>query len=152
MIVSGKKILVLNGSNLNLVGERESGIYGTETWEIIRGDLENLAKESNIELVFFQSNHEGELIDFLQKNKGAIDMALVNPGGFTHYSVSLRDALLAVEIPFIEVHLSNIAAREPFRHQSLFSDIAEGIVSGFQGESYVMALGAAIRRMNRESR
>jgi len=137
------RILILNGANLNMIGKREPEHYGSVDMKDIREKLESEAREAGLELLFQQSNHEGDLIDILQKSRGKVDLAIINPGGFTHYSVSLRDAVLASEIPFIEVHLSNISAREPFRQQSLFSDIAEGIIIGFQENSYLLALKAA---------
>ncbi|OGL42501.1 MAG: type II 3-dehydroquinate dehydratase [Candidatus Schekmanbacteria bacterium RBG_13_48_7] len=138
------RILVLNGANLNLLGNREPNRYGTEKWEDIQKRLEEFAGNNDVELTCYQSNHEGDLIEMLHKSIDTIDLIILNPGGFTHYSVSLRDAVLAVQKPVIEVHLSNIFAREDFRRQSLFSDISQGVISGFHGESYDLALQAGV--------
>jgi 3-dehydroquinate dehydratase II len=139
-----KRVLVLNGSNLNLLGEREPQFYGSESWEEIQVKLESYARDNGVEVTCFQSNHEGELIDMLHKMRGQIDLLIFNPGGFTHYSVSLRDAIIACNLPMIEVHLSNIYKREQFRRESLFSDIAIGLICGFCGESYLLALYAGL--------
>lgn len=138
------RILVLNGPNLNLLGHREPDTYGAVTLEQIHERMLSLSAEFGDDLTFFQSNHEGELIDALhdaEDNK--IDFVIFNPAAYTHTSIALRDALLAVDLPFIEVHLSNIYNREPFRQQSYFSDIAEGVISGFGAHGYEMALIAA---------
>ncbi|PIE45085.1 MAG: type II 3-dehydroquinate dehydratase [Gammaproteobacteria bacterium] len=138
------RILVLNGPNLNLLGQREPDRYGSTTLKQIHERMLSLSGELGSHLTFFQSNHEGELIDALhdaQKNK--IDFIVFNPAAFTHTSVALRDALLAVDIPFIEIHLSNIYQRETFRHHSYFSDIASGVIYGFGAHGYEMALIAA---------
>ncbi len=138
------RILVLNGPNLNLLGTREPESYGSTTLAQINERMLALSTELGDDLTFFQSNHEGELIDAIHDaldNK--IDFIIINPAAFTHTSIALRDALLAVQIPFIEVHLSNIYQREPFRHKSYFSDIAEGVICGFGAHGYEMALIAA---------
>lgn len=138
------RILVLNGPNLNLLGQREPDTYGATTLEQIHERMLALSAELGDDLTFFQSNHEGELIDALhdaQDNK--IDFVIFNPAAYTHTSVALRDALLAVDLPFIEVHLSNTHQREPFRHHSYFSDIASGVICGFGAHGYEMALIAA---------
>lgn len=141
------KLLVLNGPNLNLLGTREPGIYGHATLAEISGDLARRAGEGH-SLDFFQSNAEHELIDRVQAARDdGTDFILINPAGYTHTSVALRDALAAVKIPFIEVHLSNPHAREPFRHKSLFSDLAVGVVAGFGPLSYGLALAAALHRI-----
>lgn len=143
-------ILVLNGPNLNLLGTREPGQYGSRTLAEIGGRLESLAAEAGHELVFFQSNAEHELIERIHAAAGeGVAFILFNPAAFTHTSIALRDALLAVAIPFIEVHLSNVHAREPFRAQSYFSDIAVGVISGLGGEGYELALRAAFTRTER---
>ena len=142
------KLLVLNGPNLNLLGTREPGIYGTATLADIAGDLSRRAADAGHELDTFQSNAEHELIDRVQAARDdGTDFILINPAGYTHTSVALRDALAAVKVPFIEVHLSNPHAREPFRHKSLFSDLAVGTVSGFGPLSYGLALAAALHRL-----
>ncbi len=138
------RILVLNGPNLNLLGIREPDAYGDNTLAQINERMLALSTEFGDDLTFFQSNHEGELIDAIHDaldNK--IDFIIFNPAAFTHTSIALRDAILAVNIPFIEVHLSNIYQRENFRHKSYFSDIAKGVICGFGAHGYEMALIAA---------
>lgn len=139
------RILVLHGPNLNLLGRREPEKYGTTTLAEIEGRLLEMAGDT--ELVFYQSNHEGLLIDRLHAEYGRISGVLINPGGLTHTSVALRDALLAVAVPFVEVHLSNIWSREPFRHHSYLSDVAVGVVSGFGAQSYELGLLGLLRRL-----
>jgi 3-dehydroquinate dehydratase II len=142
------KLLVLNGPNLNLLGTREPGIYGHATLADIAADLTARANASGHALETFQSNAEHELIERVQAARSdGTDFILINPAGYTHTSVALRDALAAVAIPFIEVHLSNPHAREPFRHKSLFSDLAVGVVAGFGPLSYGLALAAAAHRL-----
>ncbi len=133
-------LLLINGPNLNLVGKREPSIYGSQTLEDIQEELFNVAKEYEAKLKFFQSNSEGEIIDCIQKSVGSIDGILINAGAYTHTSIALRDALLGVAIPYVEVHLSNIYAREEFRHKSFLSDKAIGLVCGFGPMSYQIAL------------
>ena len=142
-------ILVLNGPNLNLLGTREPGHYGRDSLDSIRERLELQAENAGHELVFHQSNAEHELIELVQEAPDeAVDFIIVNPAAFTHTSIALRDALLATKIPFVEVHLSNIYARETFRAHSYFSDIAEGVISGLGAQGYELALQAAIRRLS----
>lgn len=142
------KLLVLNGPNLNLLGSREPGIYGTATLPEIVADLTRRAAEHGLELTAFQSNAEHELVNRVQAARDdGTRFVLINPAAFTHTSVALRDALAAVAIPFIEVHLSNPHAREPFRHKSLFTDLAVGVVAGFGPLSYGLALTAAWRQL-----
>jgi len=137
------KVLVINGANLNMLGVREPEIYGTTGLDRIETELRRKASPLGIDLEFFQSNHEGALIDRVQAaSTQGIDAIILNHGGYTHTSVSLRDALLAARIPFVEVHLSRPTAREPFRHVSLFSDIAAGTISGFGALVYELALDA----------
>jgi 3-dehydroquinate dehydratase-2 len=138
------RILVLHGPNLNLLGTREPEVYGATTLAEIDAGLLAQAKEQGAELRAFQSNHEGGLIDRIHEARGREHGILINPGGFTHTSVALRDALLAVSLPVVEVHLSNVFARESFRHRSLVSDIAVGIVGGFGPVSYRLALEALL--------
>ena len=133
-------LLLINGPNLNLVGKREPSIYGSQTLEDIQEELLNLASELDAKLKFFQSNSEGEMIDCIQKSVGSIDGILINAGAYTHTSIALRDALLGVSIPYVEVHLSNIYSREEFRHKSFLSDKAVGLVCGFGPMSYQLAL------------
>ena len=142
------RLLVLHGPNLNLLGVREPGIYGRRSLADIDADLAARAEAAGHALESLQSNAEATLIDRLHRARtDGTCFVLINPAGFTHTSVALRDALAAVEIPFIEVHLSNPHAREPFRHQSYFSDLAVGVVAGFGADSYRYALDAAIRRL-----
>jgi 3-dehydroquinate dehydratase-2 len=142
------KLLVLNGPNLNLLGTREPGIYGRATLAEIVGDLTRRAGEHGVVLEAFQSNAEHALVDRVQAARDdGTRFILINPAAFTHTSVALRDALAAVGIPFIEVHLSNPHAREPFRHKSLFTDLAVGVVAGFGPLSYGLALAAAVRQL-----
>ncbi|MEP7044971.1 MAG: type II 3-dehydroquinate dehydratase [Dokdonella sp.] len=142
------KILVLHGPNLNLLGTREPEIYGRTTLVEIDADLASSAAAAGHELVTLQSNAEHALIDRVQAAaKDGTAFILINPGGYSHTSVALRDALAAVAIPFIELHLSNVHAREPFRRHSYFSDIAVGVITGFGADSYRLALSAAVRRL-----
>ncbi|MCG6941538.1 MAG: type II 3-dehydroquinate dehydratase [Thiohalocapsa sp.] len=143
------KILCLNGPNLNLLGAREPDKYGRDTLADIGARLTAMASAAGHELLLEQSNAEHALIDCVHRAGAAgVAFALVNPAGFTHTSVALRDALLGVRLPFIEVHLSNIHAREPFRAHSYFSDIAEGTISGLGAIGYELALTAAMRRLD----
>ena len=134
------ELLLINGPNLNLVGKREPSIYGAQTLKDIQEELFNLARELDANLKFFQSNSEGEIIDCIQNSVGSIDGILINAGAYTHTSIALRDALLGVAIPYVEVHLSNIYSREEFRHKSFLSDKALGMVCGFGPISYQLAL------------
>ncbi len=138
-------LLLLNGPNLNLLGQREPGLYGSATLEDIETRCTRLASDLGHDLTCFQSNAEHELVDRIQGAEG-ISALIFNPGAFTHTSVALRDALLATALPFIEVHLSNIKAREPFRHHSYFSDIAQGVIMGLGPLGYELALRAAAAR------
>jgi len=145
-------ILVLNGPNLNLLGNREPGHYGRETLDTIRDRLIGQAETLGHRLDFLQSNAEYELIDAVQRaGREGVAFIIINPAAFTHTSIALRDALLAVAIPFIEVHLSNVHAREPFRAHSYFSDIAAGVISGLGSIGYDLALRAAAARLESAS-
>jgi 3-dehydroquinate dehydratase-2 len=142
------KLLLLHGPNLNLLGSREPQIYGSATLAQIDGDAKMQCAGAGHQLQTFQSNSEAELIGQIQSAAGnGIDFIVINPAAFTHTSVALRDALAAVAIPFIEVHLSNPHAREPFRRHSYFSDLAQGVVCGFGAHSYTLALQAAIQKL-----
>lgn len=146
------QILVLHGPNLNLLGTREPEVYGHTTLEQIDADLKARAHAAGHALDSFQSNAEHVLVDRVQAARGdGTDFVLINPGAFTHTSVALRDALAAVAVPFIEVHLSNPYAREPFRHTSYFSDLAVGVVCGLGPIGYGLALAAAIQRLEAAS-
>lgn len=143
-----KKILVLNGPNLNMLGKRERKIYGKISLEKINSDLKSLAKELNISLEFKQSNIEGELVNFIQEAaKNGTSGILINPAAYTHTSVAIRDALLAVKIPAVEVHISNIYQREEFRHKSLTAPVCIGQVTGFGKMSYLLGLMALVNRI-----
>ncbi|BCK11355.1 type II 3-dehydroquinate dehydratase [Vibrio cholerae] len=141
------RILVLNGPNLNLLGLREPTHYGSQTLEQIVATLRDQAQKADIELEHLQSNREYELIEAIHQAFGKVDFIIINPAAFTHTSVALRDALLGVAIPFIEVHLSNVHAREPFRHHSYLSDKAQGVICGLGAQGYEFALSAAIRAL-----
>ncbi|HFC9439960.1 type II 3-dehydroquinate dehydratase [Vibrio cholerae] len=144
------RILVLNGPNLNLLGLREPTHYGSQTLEQIVATLRDQAQKADIELEHLQSNREYELIEAIHQAFGKVDFIIINPAAFTHTSVALRDALLGVAIPFIEVHLSNVHAREPFRHHSYLSDKAQGVICGLGAQGYEFALSAAIRALQAE--
>ena len=141
-------ILVLHGPNLNLLGSREPGIYGHATLEDIDEQLRTHSERAGITLQTFQTNHEGAMVERIQaaRNDGT-GFIILNPAAFTHTSVAVRDALAAVAIPFIEVHLSNPHTREPFRHTSYFSDLAVGVIAGFGADSYRYALDAALKKL-----
>ncbi len=142
------KILVLHGPNLNLLGSREPEVYGRNTLADINAELAELAQAAGHELAWCQANAEHQLIERVhQARDERVAFILINPAGYTHTSIALRDALLAVAIPFIEVHLSNVHAREVFRHHSYFSDVAVGVICGFGADSYRLALSAAIHRL-----
>jgi len=140
-------ILIANGPNLNLLGQREPERYGTHTLADIAASLDALALSLNVSLSHFQSNAEHELIQTIQEARNKTDFIIINAGAYTHTSIALRDALLAVQIPFIEVHLSNIYARESFRHHSYLTDVAVGIISGLGAMGYECALRAAHHRL-----
>ena len=141
------KVLVLHGPNLNLTGQREPEVYGTTTLAEIDASLRELAAEAGATLEAIQSNHEGALIDQIQDARGVCDGIIINPGGLTHTSVALRDALVACELPVIEVHLSNIYAREEFRRESLVTDVAIGSICGLGPIGYQLALRALLDRL-----
>jgi len=137
------RVLVINGPNLNLTGCRETDVYGEKTLEEINSELASLGKEINIETEFFQSNHEGEIIDKIHSARGSFDVIIINPGAYTHYSYAIRDAIKAVGLPAIEVHMSNIYSREGFRSKSVTAPVCAGQISGFGYKSYLVALRAA---------
>lgn len=146
------KLLVLHGPNLNLLGTREPGVYGAVTLEQINQDLVARANAAGHELEYLQSNAEYQLIERIHAARlEKIDFILINPAAFTHTSVALRDALLAVSIPFIEVHLSNVHKREPFRHHSYFSDVAVGVICGLGATGYRLALESALEQLESKS-
>jgi len=137
------KILIIHGPNLNLLGTRESDIYGTKTLDEINGSLKKLAAELGTEVVIEQSNHEGEIVDLIQK-AFSFSAIVINPAAYTHTSIAIRDAIAAVEIPAVEVHLSNIHKREEFRQKSLIAPVATGQISGFGPDGYLLGLRAAV--------
>jgi 3-dehydroquinate dehydratase-2 len=138
-----RKVLVIHGPNLNLLGEREPNVYGSVTLEEINKDLEEKAEKQGVELRIVQSNHEGEIVETIQNSRHWADVIIINPAAYTHTSVAIRDALSAISVPTIEVHLSNIHAREGFRQASHVSPVAVGVIAGFGKNSYLLALQAA---------
>ena len=135
-----KKILIINGPNLNLLGEREKSKYGEDTLETVKKKCESHSKSINVEIKFEQSNDEGEIVTMIQKTKSIFDGIIINAAGYTHTSVAILDALLAVKLPIVEVHITNIYNREEFRNKSLISKAAKGIICGFGINGYIMAL------------
>jgi len=138
-----EKILIINGPNINMLGRREKDIYGDANYEELNEKLKENAGKLGMELDVFQSNHEGEIVDRIQTAVDEYPLIILNAGAFTHTSIAIRDALLAADIPFIEVHISNVFSREEFRQVSYLSDIAEGVIAGFGAYSYFLALDAA---------
>ena len=141
------KIAVIHGPNLRLLGRREPEVYGTDTLDDVNGKLAGLAAELDVELETFQSNHEGEILDFIEEAAKRVDGFLINPGALTHTSIALLDAFLGVERPFVEVHLSNTARRERFRRHSYLSGAAAGVVYGFGVHSYLLGLRGLVARL-----
>ena len=144
-----KHVLVLHGPNLNLLGRREKAVYGTASLKTINADIMKFAKKERLQVEIRQSNLEGELVSWIQEANAKFDGIVINPAGYTHTSVALRDALAAVGIPFVEVHLSNVFARESFRRESYFTDIAVGIISGLGARGYELALEFALQYSGR---
>ncbi len=145
-----KKILIIHGPNLNLLGQRQTDVYGNMTLDKLNLRLEELAAEAKVLLSIVQSNHEGEIVDIIGKAKDeGINGILINPAAYTHTSVAIRDAILAVNLPVVEVHISNIYAREDFRQKSLISPVCTGQISGFGSESYVLGLKAIVDIVNK---
>ena len=142
-----KKILVLNGPNLNLLGKRQPDIYGRLTLEQINRKIRALAKELGVDVVIRQSNHEGELVTWIQQAPGQFGAIVINPAAYTHSSVAMRDAITSVGLPTIEIHLSNIHKREPFRDHSFIAEAAVGQIAGFGADSYLLGLRAAVARL-----
>lgn len=139
-----KKILVIHGPNLNLLGQREPNVYGKVTLDKINAELKALAKKEGVAIDAVQTNIEGEIVSHIQKAKKVYKAIVINPGGYTHYSVAIRDAIASVKIPTVEVHLSNIYSREEFRQKSVIAPVAAGQISGFGKDSYILGLRAAI--------
>lgn len=142
------RIAIVHGANLRMLGRREPEVYGSDTLEDIDGRIRTLAEELGAEVEIFQSNSEGAILDYLEEAAPRIDGVLINPGAFTHTSVALRDALAGIERPFVEVHLSNPAARESFRHRSYLAPVAAGVVAGFRAESYLLALRGLLAHLS----
>ena len=142
------KIIILNGPNLNLLGEREKDQYGNITLKDIENNCKDFAKKNKIKLSFYQSNIEGELVNEIQKSRNNQDGMIINAGGYTHTSVAIHDALKILKIPIIELHISNVYNREEFRHKSLISKVAKGVICGFGADGYLMSL-QAIKRLLR---
>jgi 3-dehydroquinate dehydratase-2 len=138
------RVLVIHGPNLNLLGEREPEIYGRTRLRDIDRELKRMGREMGLAVETFQSNGEGAIVDRIQRARGKTDILLINPGAYTHTSVAIRDAIIGVDLPVIEVHLSNVYKREPFRHRSTIADVAAGRIMGFGAESYYLALRAAL--------
>ena len=141
------KIAVVHGPNLRLLGQREPEVYGTDTLDDVNERIRALADELGVEVEFFQSNHEGELLDFLEACAPRVRGIVINPGAYTHTSIALRDGLVGIDRPFVEVHLSNTAARERFRRHSYLSPVASGVVYGFGVESYLLGLQGLVARL-----
>ncbi|MCL5773848.1 MAG: type II 3-dehydroquinate dehydratase [Firmicutes bacterium] len=137
-------VLIINGPNLNLLGKREKEIYGSLSYEEMETLIQKEAKKMNLSVSIFQSNHEGEIIDRIQKAAGSVKAIIINPGAYTHYGISIRDALTSINLPAVEVHLSNIFAREHFRQNSVTAGVCRGMISGFGVESYILALQIGI--------
>ncbi len=147
-----KKIIILNGPNLNLLGEREKDQYGNYTLKDIENNCSKYADENGIKLLTFQSNIEGELVNQIQKSRNNQDGLIINAGGYTHTSVAIHDALKVLKIPIIELHISNIYNREEFRHKSLVSKVARGVICGFGADGYIMSLKAMNKFLENENR
>jgi len=143
------KLLVIHGPNLNLLGKREPGIYGLQTLSEINTDLEELAQKLNVELKIIQTNSEGGIVSFIGDNADWADGIIINPAAYTHTSVAIRDAISAVGLPAVEIHLSNIFRREEFRHFSYISPVATGVICGFGPEGYLLALEAIVKEINK---
>jgi len=141
------QLLALHGPNLNLLGTREPGVYGSQTLDQVNAELESRAQALGAAISCFQSNHEGALVDRIHEGRGSVDGILINAGAYTHSSIALRDALLGVAIPFVELHLSNTHAREPFRHHSTLADKAVGVICGFGPLSYTLALEGLVAHL-----
>ena len=146
------KIIVINGPNLNLLGEREKEKYGNFTLEDVENECLQFSKKNDLEIVFFQSNIEGEIVDAIQKSRDTQDGLIINAGGYTHTSIAIHDALMVLKIPIIELHITNIYNREEFRHKSLISRVAAGIICGLGTYGYIMSLDAIKKLLKNENR
>ena len=145
------RFLILNGPNINMLGRRDAGYYGVKTLDEVNAEISAVAERLGVEVEFFQSNHEGALVDCIQRNWGKIDGLIVNGGALTHYGLTLKDALIDCQLPFVEVHLSNPLARDPWRRHSVLSDIARGQIAGFGWRSYTAALEILAALVEEES-
>lgn len=143
-----RRIAVVNGPNLDILGRREPGVYGVTTLAHIEARLRTAAESAGVDLSFFQSNHEGAIVDHLHEIDGQTEALIINPAAFTHYSIALRDALSALTVPIVEVHLSNIYAREPFRHTSVTAGVVTGQISGLGWRGYLLALDGLVQLLN----
>ncbi len=146
------RIITIHGPNLNLLGKREPGVYGLQTLSEINNELEELAQKRDVELKIIQSNSEGGIVSFIGDNADWADGIIINPAAYTHTSVAIRDAISAVGLPAVEVHISNIFRREEFRHFSYISPVAVGVICGFGGDGYLLALEAIIKEVNKKKR
>lgn len=147
-----KKILIIHGPNLNLLGIREKGVYGETTLDQVNYEIRRFAKEEGIDIDILQSNHEGELVEAIHKARDSFDAIVINPAAYTHTSIAIRDAIAAIDIPTIEVHISNIYKRESFRHHSFISEVAVGQVSGFGADSYLLGIKGSLYHLKRVNR
>jgi 3-dehydroquinate dehydratase-2 len=145
------RILVINGPNLNLLGLREPEVYGHETLADIVGELRSYAEDRGVELSDFQSNSEGELVTAIHGARETVDGIILNAGAYTHYSIAIRDAISGISLPVVETHLSNVHAREPFRHETVLAPVCVGVVAGFGRHSYFVALDALLRHLGHET-
>ena len=143
-----RRLLVLNGPNLNLLGTRETDVYGSQTLDDILDSIRTAAAERDVEIYAVQRNGEGELIDALHEARTRADGVIFNPGAYTHYSIAIRDAIASIDIPVVETHLSNVHAREEFRHRSVVGAVCLGVVAGFGSNSYLLALDALVRHLD----
>lgn len=137
-----KRILIINGPNLNMLGKREPTVYGSKTLADINSNIQSYAQAMKISCDFFQSNHEGEIIDKIHSVLSDYDGCIINAGAYTHYSYAIRDAVACIDKPFIEVHMSNVHSREEFRHKSVISEVCKGVIAGFGANSYLLAVSA----------
>lgn len=147
-----KKILIIHGPNLNLLGIREKGVYGETTLDQVNYEIRRFAKEEGIDIDILQSNHEGELVEAIHKARDSFDAIVINPAAYTHTSIAIRDAIAAIDIPTIEVHISNIYKRESFRRHSFISEVAVGQVSGFGADSYLLGIKGSLYHLKRVNR
>ena len=146
------RILIIHGPNLNLLGIREKEVYGSMSIDELNNEIRRFAKDEGVDIDILQSNHEGDLVDTIHGARGKFDAIVINPAAYTHTSIAIRDAIASVDIPTIEVHLSNIYSREPFRHHSYIAEVALGQVSGFGTDSYLLGIKGALNHLGRHNR